>query len=194
MKLIALLTAILSIGSIARATVTETFKQTYPLAADGVVHLENINGTVEIKAWDKAEVRLEAEKSAPDDEYLKRIHIVIDATPNQLSIKTQYEKKHSFFGDTRGDVTYKLMVPAGASLKNIDLVNSDLIVRGVKGPTNLHTVNGRLEATGLASGGRFATVNGSIDVQFDNLATKDDITLETVNGSCEITVPKNSGF
>jgi hypothetical protein len=194
MKSVAVLTALLSVCALARATVTETFKHTYPLAPNGVVHLENVNGPVEITAWDKPEVSLEAEKSAPDDDYLKRIHLVIDASPDRLSIKTEYEKKNSFFGDTRGEVHYKLMVPAGVTLKNIDVVNSDLTVQGVKGPADLHTVNGRLEATGLASAGRFATVNGSIAIQFDSLATKDDISVETVNGSCRVTVPRNSGF
>jgi hypothetical protein len=194
MKLIAFLIATMSISSIAHATVTETFKQTYPLAADGIVHLENISGPVEITGWDKSEVSLEAEKSGPDDEDLHRIHLVIAATPARLSIKTEYEKKWSFFGNTRGEVRYKLMVPAGASLKKIDVVNSDITVRGVRGSVELDSVNGRIEATGLAAAGRFDTVNGSVAVQYDSLNTSDKIVLDTVNGSCEITVPKDAGF
>ena len=48
----------------ASAKVTEKFSQTYPLDANGSIRLENVNGSVEIIAWDKNEVALEAEKSA----------------------------------------------------------------------------------------------------------------------------------
>jgi len=191
-RLVSIASVILALAPFARATVTETFKQTYPLAADGVVSVENVNGSVEITAWDRPEVALEAVKSAPDDEDLKRIHVVIEAAPSRLSIKTQYEKKHSFFGDSRGDVAYKLMIPAGASLKGVDVVNCDVIVRGVKGATDLHSVNGKIDATGLAAAGKLSTVNGSIVAQFDRVADK--ISLESVNGSCRLEVPKDAGF
>jgi hypothetical protein len=194
MKTLLILTTLCSLTAFAHATVTEMFKQTYPIAADGVVHLENINGSVEITAWDKPEVSLEAEKSAPDDDYLGRIHLVISATPSQLSVKTEYEKKWSLFGDTRGEVHYKLMVPAGVSLKKIDVVNSDIIVRGVTGAVELETVNGRVEAAGLAADGRFTTVNGSINVRYQRLDLAEKVSLKTVNGSCRLTVPKEAGF
>jgi hypothetical protein len=194
MKTITLIASLLFVAGIARATVTETFKQTYPLTADGVVQLENVNGAVEITAWDKSEVALEAEKSAPDDEYLKRIHIVIEAASDRLSIKTQYEKKWSFSGNDRGEVHYKLKVPAGVSLKKIAVVNSDITVRGVTGAVELETVNGGISAAGLAGAGHFNTVNGSIAVEYTKLAASGKIVLDTVNGSCRISVPKTAAF
>lgn len=176
------------------ATVTEMFRQTYPLTADGVIQLENVNGAVEITTWDRPEVSLEAEKSAPDDDYLSRIHLVISASPDRLTIKTVYEKKWSLFGDTRGEVRYKLIVPAGVSLKKIDVVNSNIVVRGVRGPVELETVNGGIEATGLARTGHFTTVNGPITVRYEHLESADAVALNTVNGSCRLFVPKGAGF
>ena len=40
----------------------EEFQQTYPLAAEGRLTLEHVNGKVRIVAWDRAEVKLEAVK------------------------------------------------------------------------------------------------------------------------------------
>nr|MBA3804147.1 hypothetical protein [Acidobacteriota bacterium] len=37
----------------------EEFHQTYPLAADGRVSLENINGSVTISTWDRNEVKVD---------------------------------------------------------------------------------------------------------------------------------------
>ncbi len=195
MKSIALLVSLLTLVIAARASVTETFKQTYPLTANGVVHLENINGDIDIKAWDKAEVSLEAEKRAKDDDELKRLEIVIDAQPDRLSIKTRYIKKTVwFFGNwTPGSVHYRLMVPAGAKLDKIDTVNSDITVTGVQGPVNLDTVNGSIKATGLAADARLDSVNGSLSADFAAMEKVKRVKLDSVNGRATITLPKGAG-
>src|SRR5690349_20280840 len=81
----------------ASAKVTEKFAQRYPLDATGSIRLENINGSVEIIAWDKAEVSLEAEKSANNQDALARMHLKIESTPSKLSIKTEHEKAWKFW-------------------------------------------------------------------------------------------------
>lgn len=176
------------------ATVTEKFSQTYLLSPTGVVQLDNANGPVEIVGWDKAEVSVEAEKSAPDELYLRLIHLDIDATPDRLTIRTKYEKKGSLFGDSRGEVHYKLRVPFGARLESIDVVNSDLVVRDVRGAVDLRNVNGRIEASGLVGPAKFSSVNGEIRVAFEHLPADGAVSLKTVNGSCRVSVPRDSHF
>src|SRR4030095_8224428 len=44
--------------------VREEFHQTYPLSLTGRVSLENINGDVQIKVWDRAAVQVDAVKRA----------------------------------------------------------------------------------------------------------------------------------
>jgi len=179
----------------ASAKVTEKFSQTYPLAADGSIRLENTNGSVEIVAWDKAEVALEAEKSANNEEALARLHLKIDATATRLKIKTEQEKSWKFWDTANAQVHYKLMVPAGVSLDKIDVVNSNIHVAGVKGSVNLDTVNGSIDAKDLAGPGEFETVNGSITVAYATLpAHPDEISLDTVNGSCTLKLPAGASF
>ncbi len=183
------------LAAAASAAVTEKFSQTYPLAADGSIHLDNVNGSVEIIAWDKAEVALEAVKKARDDEALSHLHLKIESSPTRLSIKTEYEKKWKFWENARAEVRYKLMVPAGVSLDKIDVVNSSIRVTGVKGSVNLDSVNGSIEADGLAGAGRFDTVNGSITASYAAMpASSDDISLDTVNGSCTLKLPAGASF
>jgi hypothetical protein len=190
-------TALCAAVAAAAASVTEKFSQTYPLAADGTVHLDGVNGAVDITAWDRPEVSLEAEKRAAHQDDLNGIHIDVDSTPARLAIKTRHDKKRGFLGfggNIRGEVRYKLMVPAGARLDKIDVVNADITVRGVKGFVNLDTVNGSIQATGLVAAGRFDTVNGSIKVAYDSFKFDGKVVLDTVNGACRITVPKDAGF
>jgi Putative adhesin len=193
MKSIVLLSLLAASASLACASVTEPFKQTYPLAADGVIQLENVNGDIEIVAWDKPEVSLDAEKKAKDDDELKRISIVIDASPARLSIKTKYEKKKSFLGNNSGGtVRYKLMVPAGVQLRKIESVNSDIKISGVRGSVDLETVNGRIEADGLAADAKLDSVNGNLDATFVSLAGVQAVKLDSVNGRVKVTLPKGA--
>ncbi|MBX3735124.1 MAG: DUF4097 family beta strand repeat protein [Candidatus Didemnitutus sp.] len=194
LRRLALLALSLAAAASLSATVTEKFTQTYPLAADGTVSLDNVNGTVEIVGWDKNEVSVEAEKSAASADSLKRIEILVEATPDHVAIKTKLEKKWFSFGFNRAEVRYKLHVPATATLNKIDVVNADVHVRGVKGYVDLDTVNGSIDAEGLGRGGRFDTVNGSIRASFVEVAAKDRIVLDTVNGSATVTLPANAAF
>jgi DUF4097 and DUF4098 domain-containing protein YvlB len=194
LRLPTLLLAAAALATAAHASVSEKFSQSYPLTADGVVSLSNVNGTVEIVGWDKNEVSVDAEKIASNDSGLKRIEIVIDASSDRVAIKTKFEKKWFSLSFNRAEVRYKLHVPTHASLKKIDVVNADVTVRGVQGYVDLDSVNGSIDAAGLTAGGRFDTVNGSIRASFDKLSAGDRIVLDTVNGSCAATLPANAAF
>lgn len=194
LRLPALLLAALALAATAHASVTEKFSQTYPLNADGVVSLDSINGTIEIVGWDRNEVSVEAEKIASDEAGLKRIEIVIDASPARVAIRTKHEKKWFSLSFKRAEVRYKLHVPATASLRKIDVVNAAITVRGVQGYVDLDSVNGSIDADGLTAGGRFDTVNGSIRATFTKVSPGDRIVLDTVNGSCTATLPTNAAF
>lgn len=176
----------------ARASVTESFKQTYPLAADGTIHLENVNGDIDIVAWDKAEVSLDAEKKGKSSEDLAKVTLEIDSSPGTLRIKTKYAKS-GFFGNVNASVRYKLWVPAGARLEKIDTVNSDITVTGVRGPVDLDIVNGSITATGLAANARLDSVNGSLRAEFASLAGVTEVKLDSVNGSVSVILPKDAG-
>ncbi|MBM3853682.1 MAG: DUF4097 domain-containing protein [Verrucomicrobia bacterium] len=185
---------VLAAPPLARAGETEKVTRTFPLAADGTVSLENVNGSVEIVAWDKPEVLVEAEIRGRTAEDVKCIRVEFEAEANRLAIKTKYERKDGLFWGTspRGDVRYVLRVPAGASLKKISTVNSGIKVEGVRGEVQLSTVNGGIRANGLAGHGRFKTVNGSIHADYEATASVNRIDLDTVNGACTLRLPNGS--
>lgn len=173
--------------------VTKTIENTYPFAAHGTVSLTNVNGSVEINAWEKNEVSLLAELSAKTQEDLDRISVNIDAQPARLTIETKIEKRSSWLSKGgNGEVRYTLKVPAGIRLDSLRTVNSGVRISGLKGTVEAQTVNGTLRATGLAGNVELSTVNGSIEAQFDRVADDSHIGLETVNGSCELSVPPDT--
>ena len=176
------------------AEVTEPFTQTYPISATGSVQLENVNGLVEIIGWDKNEISVEAIKSPPKEEDLARIQLKIESTPNRLSIETVHKKKALLFGTWRGEVRYTLHVPSGIRLEMVSVINDAIRVRGVTGSVHLKTINGSIDAAGLGSAGRFETVNGPITVAYTSLKGIDALSLRTINGRCDLTLPKDSAF
>jgi hypothetical protein len=174
--------------------VTETFSHTYPLTANGSLHLENSNGAVEISGWDKNEVSVEAVKTAPTAEDLARVHIKVETAPDRLSVTSEYDKKWYLVGSWRGEVRYTVRVPFGTTLQDLSVINGDIKVTDVKGSLTLKTLNGHIEASGVSATSRFETVNGPVAVQYAQLTGVDTITLRTVNGECSLTLPKDSAY
>ncbi len=174
----------------AQAKVSETIQQTHPFAADGSIELSNVNGRVEISTWDKNEVSIEAIKTAPDEEYLKRIEVRIDADPSELKIETHYEKK--WFGNSKGEVAYKLQVPVGVSLRKINDVNGDVRIMGVKGKISAGTVNGSVHAKDASSHIYLHSVNGSVEAEVTKITSDSRVELKAVNGSCSVSIPSDA--
>ena len=178
-----------------RADVTEKLTRTYPLPADGLLRLENVNGDITIQAWDRNEVTIEAEKRGRDAEDLQRITIDFDAQPGRVAVKTTLAKTSGSWPPGKGSraaVTYLVNVPREARLERIASVNSSILVEGVRGPVELKAVNGSIRVTGLARDARIESVNGSITADFAALEGVRSVELESVNGRIELTVPKGA--
>jgi len=175
------------------AVVSEEFHHTYPLAADGRIELENINGAVHITAWDQNEVKVDAVKRAHDDARLKDIEIRIDAHNDSISIETHYRDRHDG-GDGEhnnpGSVEYTLTVPRKARLDEIKLINGALDVAGVQGEVRASCVNGSLTAKELGGEAKLATVNGELEAKFERAAAR--VELSSVNGSIDLTLPSDT--
>lgn len=178
----------------ARADVAEMLNRTYPLPRDGIVRLNNINGSIIITAWDRDEVSIEAEKRGRDEDDLKRISIEIDAQPASLVIKTTIAKSltNLFNRSSRAQVIYRLHVPTHVRLERIVSVNSSIQVDGMQGAMSLDAVNGSVHATGLAGDVEIESVNGSVTANFSSLAGVRSIDLESVNGRIDLTLPKDA--
>lgn len=191
MKLALLALTGLFAASVALAA-TESFHQALPLSASGTVELSNVNGPIEVTAWDKPEVVIDAEKSARKEETLRKTQIIVSASPDSVTIRTEVPKTFGIiFGDS-ANVTYHLYVPANATLRRIEGVNGPIKVVGVHGACTLKSVNGRISATGLQGDASISLVNGSLELSFDKVPEKARIQASTTNGSVELSLPADT--
>jgi Toastrack DUF4097 len=192
--LCALLLTAVAHGAVSDERFREEFHQTYPLAANGRVELSNINGDVQITGWDRNEVKLDAVKTADAQEKLAGIEINVDASADSVRIKTRYPNCEGHGCNNPGSVEYTLMVPRGARLDQMKLVNGNLDLDQVSGEVDGSSVNGRVNGKNLGGRINLSTVNGEVSAVFgpERMKSTEPVRLHSVNGRVEATIPSDS--
>jgi DUF4097 and DUF4098 domain-containing protein YvlB len=176
----------------------EEFHQTYSLSPTGRVSLENINGGLKIKVWDRPAVQVDAYKKAYRKDRLDEAKIEVNATEENIRIKTEYPDENQTFrgGEGRYDnpatVEYILTVPRKAALESIELVNGSIDIDGVEGTVKASSINGRVTARGLLGEAKLSTINGPLEATFTQLADAKSISLGSVNGNVTLVIPSNA--
>lgn len=182
------------VSSQSQAELREELHKTFALNAQGRVSLNNINGDVRVKAWDRNEVQLDAVKIASTPERLAEAQIEIDAAPEFIRVHTQYPSENDSWrrGENPARVEYTLTVPRRAQLQQVELINGALDIDSIEGSVRASTINGRLSARGLKGEVRLSVVNGQVSAAFENISAAQPITINSVNGSIDLTLPSNA--
>jgi DUF4097 and DUF4098 domain-containing protein YvlB len=177
---------------------TERFEQTYPFNSNGKIEISNINGSITVEAWDKNEIKLESVKYAESKEWLDEVKLKIDASQSLFSVETDYgswqNRKGGNWGKNGGNirVEFHLWVPKNAYLDEIETINGTVNVSNMQNFTKASAVNGEVSAVNLRGSADISTVNGTTVAEFDSLQSADKISLSTVNGRVNLTIPSDS--
>lgn len=189
---------ILTPQSVLQGDETERFEKTYPLNPNGRISVSNVNGSIEVEAWDRNEVKLEVVKIADSKERLTQVEVKIDAKPDSLKVETHYgtwknsSRNWNCSGSCRLEVRYKLMVPRNAVLNEIETVNGSVIISNTTNFTKASAVNGTVRANNLRGTAEIDTVNGTSEVSFERLDNSSQIKLSTVNGRVNLIIPSDT--
>jgi DUF4097 and DUF4098 domain-containing protein YvlB len=182
-----------------REPLREEFHQSYPLAADGRVSLQNINGSVRVQGWERNEVRVDAVKSAYKRERLDEARIEINATADGIDIRTRYPNRSQTFTDEEprrydnpATVEYTLNVPRGARLQNVELINGALDLADLSGDIHASSINGKVTARNLAGEAKLSTINGPLEATYTQLAADRPVSLGSVNGPVTLVIPSDA--
>jgi DUF4097 and DUF4098 domain-containing protein YvlB len=187
---LAILVLVLAAGSAAAGEHKDYFDETYSMDETGTVGLENINGNVTIEVWDRAEVRVQAEKQASSAKLLQELTIEVDASKSSVRIDTKYPKTRGFSGKL--EVEYTLTVPRDAAIDKVELVNGSMFVTGVQGGVCAESVNGKLIARDVAGSMKLSTVNGAIESELSRLDNVSNIEISSVNGKINLAMPSSA--
>jgi hypothetical protein len=174
--------------------VREEFHQTYTLAKNGRVQLDNVNGKVRITAWERGEIKVDAIKRGDSQADLDAVKIEVESKPDQIRISTKHpQSKWSWRKKgNSASVDNEIKVPAQARLQKVENVNGSLEIEGVGGEVEASTVNGKLLAKGLGADAKLSSVNGTVEAAFETLEGVKSVSVETVNGKVDLTLPANA--
>jgi Putative adhesin len=179
----------------ARESVRSEWKKSYTLSEGGRVEIDNVNGRIEVEAWDGDTVDVRAERigkgSTPDaaKRMLDRIEIRERATPTEVRIQTSVARASGWLGGG-AEVRYLVKVPAGAEI-DVETVNGGIEVSGVRGKVTAETTNGGVTARRIAGPIEASTTNGGVDVDVDEIAER-GIDLGCTNGGINLRLPRDS--
>jgi len=178
----------------------EKFAKTVSLARDGEVNLTNISGHIEVKTWDRGEVKIDALKIskastvAKAKENAAEVMIVVEKEGNTLKIKTEYPERKKGWKENSINVSvnYNLMIPAQASAK-ISSISGSVDLEAIGGAAKVKAISGNVTVKKAAKGVDCDAVSGNIIVQdvtgdaYLN-AISGKINAEGIKGSIKATV------
>lgn len=188
--------------------IEETFKKNVPVGTATLLSVENQNGNIEIKSWDRDEIGITAYKkvsaSSRDDAVEMMEELVINVIPHEdeIEIITEYPHKrhkggHGFFGWLMGDswgvsysVSYEINVPEKFDL-NARSTNGRVEVYKCNGRMRLETTNGKIIADNVSGSLRCSTTNGSINASLNEVNEKEEMNFTSTNGSIKLYLPEN---
>jgi len=144
-------------------------------AADGVVEIENIAGSVKVMGWNEAAVQVTGTLASGAE-------LEFESSGKRTTIEVEVEGHNPM--EAASDL--EVRVPAGSRLE-IEGVRLDVEVSGVTGSVEVETVEGGITQAGAAKEVSLQSVMGTVDVT----GATGHIQAETVNGT--VTIRESSG-
>lgn len=142
---------------------------------DATIEISNIQGSVNVTAWDRNEVELVAVLESSKDE------LEFEATDRKVRIEV--DRPNSRYHSEEDDANLTLRVPKGARLI-IDTVSADIRIVGVRGEQTLESVSG--EVVTQAFDALVSTSSVSGDVTIIGNGGKAAVSTENVSGTATV--------
>lgn len=179
--------------------------ETRPLDARGQLRVENIKGRIEVRAWERNEVRIEGSLG----QGVEKLEITGDA--RRLSVKVKYPRGGGlgfFSGSDRGEPSQlRLMVPRQVDL-DVGAVSADVEVQGLAaGELTIDSVSGDVAVVGAPREARIDSVSGDLRLVLNSAKVRTEsvsgdidlrgrltgeVNVETVSGDVEVAVHQSS--
>lgn len=165
----------------------EPINQTRAIPSNAQIKIESPTGLSEIKTWHKNEFSVQGEL---DDAALK-YELVVENDEVVFEVKMPRRSNHrnsegsqlTFFVPHDSQVHFEgintqVMISGVQGGSDIETVNGEIEASNLGGDIRLNTVNGRIQGSGLNGDIRYSAVNGNID----DKDSKGTLRFEAVNG------------
>lgn len=153
-------------ASPAQASISKKVDESIAVEPDGRVDITNVSGSVRVRMWDRAEVRLRASLGEDVES--------VEFERKGGGVKIRVVLPKNWIRDGHADLVVD--IPSRAAL-HVDVVNASVDVEA-GAEVDLQTVNGDITAKTIGPRARLRTVNGDIDLVGTELA----LDVSTVSG------------
>ena len=158
----------LACAALAPAWAATPIDQVRPLDPRGRVEIDNLKGRVEVRAWDREEVRVTGSLGDGVEK------LVIDGDRDELRIEVKYPNRSRNTEPTM----LVVQVPLQAELE-IETVSADIDVHGVAPrELSLQSVSGDIVANGAPRRASVESVSGDVNLTFNS----SEVEASTVSG------------
>jgi hypothetical protein len=121
----------------------QVLNKEFPIKVPGLLTIDNLDGSISIKAGNQPKIFVSAVKRAANEEDLDEITIDIrNVNESTIHFTTKYDQK-----EIKGGVDYTLVIPAHMNLK-LAARDGAITVHGITGTIEAHTKNGNIELVG----------------------------------------------
>jgi len=171
--------------------VQDQINKTVTLAPGSNVRVSGINGSVVIETSDSDRAEINIQIKASSQEAMERRPIIVENTPNSLTIRTENDREGRQGGD-RGWVRHevRLRLPRAISLK-VSSVNGKVEVGQITGEIAVSSVNGRVDVAQAGTATELSSINGHTSVSVRHIG-EGGLRVSSINGGVEIGLPQST--
>ena len=151
--------------------------QARPLDPRGRIEIDNLKGRIQVRAWDRNEVRITGSLGEGVEK------LVVEGDREHLVVRVQYPKHiGAWRSDQTGPSNLQLQVPLQADLE-IESVSADIDIDGVApGDLDVNSVSGNVVAAAAPKHADINSVSGDLQVTLNSR----DVKVETVSGDVRL--------
>jgi len=150
----------------ALASAATALDESRPLLANAHLTVQNEAGRIEVRGWDRNEVRIRGDLGDRDQS------LEITGDNSSLQIRVRHQNSHDI-----SSARLVIEAPAGVRLQ-LQAVSADVDVADINGPIDSGTVSGDLRLRSASQQLNLSTVSGDLDVD----APSTDTRIDTVSG------------
>ncbi|HKQ78559.1 MAG TPA: DUF4097 family beta strand repeat-containing protein [Blastocatellia bacterium] len=173
--------------------VSDQINKTVTLAPGSNVRVNIVSGDIDIETWDSDRGEINIAVKASDAAAMERHPIIIENTPNSLTIRADDDNKEGRRREReRGWVSHdvRLKLPKSINL-TVSSVNGKIDVGAITGEVTGSSVNGGIVIAQAGTATQLSSVNGSISISLLRMG-ESGLRVSTVNGGVKIGLPSET--
>ena len=187
---------VLTQSAFAIEALEESVDQKYDVEANATLSVSNTDGSIRVYGAETPRISIQAIKKAYSAERLEKIVVDVKATRNSVAITTSFPPRKNMLSDRSGTVDYIIVVPQTTRISQLELVNGELLVEGLRGGSaTAHLVNGWLCGHNCFADLNFKLDTGRIDLAYDWWETdKFSVKASSTRGNVRAILPSDAAL